>query len=462
MDDVKPVFWYQGLFLQPQHFQLSEQFLLGQMKAYQRYASPHLWGVSSLDLQDSALEHRRCELAGGEFLFPDGSFVNFPGNALIGARSFEDAWVQADRPFTIYVGLRNLSSYESNVTVVSDLDRLDTIRTRFVSLADPEETRDLYQDGPEGMVKNLHYVLRLVWDTEKDDMTDYMLVPIAQVSRQGEGIGYVSQFSPPVMNVTSSPSLLRTLKEIRDEITGRATQLRAYEPPPDQGDMRYDATMMRYRLATRTLARYIPRLFHYTDDGGAHPWMVYGSLRELIGEISTFTDRVNALGEDTDGEKLVPSYDHVEVGACFDAARALLTQMLNEITIGPQFLVQMPFDEVCYTAAIPPDFFKQRVEYYLAINTQSDFAESEHSLLTAAKLSSRQLVETLAERSLPGVAMIHTPVPPAELPRRPDAHYVRLDIHGEPWRDVERHRDLALLWEEAPEDVSVDLVIVRA
>ncbi len=462
MDGAKPVFWYQGLFLQPQHFQLSEQFLLSQLRAYQQQGQPHAWGVTALDLQDSALEHRRCELESGEFLFPDGSVVNFPGNAVIRPRSFEDAWVEADKPFTIYVGLRKLSPFEDNVTVVSDFDQLEQVRTRFVSLADPQEVRDLYRDGPQAQVKSMHYVLRVIWETEKDDMTDYLLIPIAEVSRQGEGIGYTPDYSPPVLNVLASPNLLRTVKEIRDEITGRAAQLSGYEPPPGQASSRFDATMMRYKLASRTLSRFIPRMFHYTDDGGAHPWQIYGTLREMLGEISTFTDRVNALGETPSGERLLPGYQHAAPGACFAAARALVTQLLNEITIGPQFLVEMPFDGTCYTAAVPPEFFSQKVDFYLVVNTQSNFSDYEHSLLTAAKLSSREMVETLAERSLPGVAMIHVPLPPAELPRRADAHYVRLDIHGEEWGVVERHRDLALLWEDAPPEVSVDLVIVRS
>ena len=47
------------------------------------------------------------------------------------------------------------------------------------------------------------------------------------------------------------------------------------------------------------------------------------------------------------------------------------------------------------------------------------------------------------------------------MPRRPDAHYVRLDTHDEQWPIVERHKDIALLWDEAPQDAKIELVIVR-
>ena len=448
--------------MQPQHLQLSEQFLLGQTRPYQQYMQPHFWGAGRLDLQTSALAHRSCELENGEFLFPDGSYVSLPGNAVVRPRSFEDAWVEADKPFTIYLGLKKLSSFEENVTVVTDLNSLEGIKTRFVSEADPKEVKDLYRDGPTAQLKSLHYVVRLVWETEREDLTDYMLIPIARVIRQGDGIVYDPEFSPPVLNITASNELLRVVKEVRDEITGRAIQLQGYEGPTGgQASTKFDATMMRYKLASRTLSRFIPRLFHFTDDGGAHPWVVYGTLRELVGEISTFTRTVNMLGEDADGERLLPGYDHNDLGRCYSAARALITQLLNEITIGPQFLVDMPFDGSCYSASVPPDFFKQKVDFYLAVSTQANFAEHEHSLLTAAKLSSRETVQVLAERSLPGVGMIHVPLPPAELPRRPNTYYVRVDIYSDAWDAVERHKDVALLWEEAPEDVKIELVVVR-
>ncbi len=71
------------------------------------------------------------------------------------------------------------------------------------------------------------------------------------------------------------------------------------------------------------------------------------------------------------------------------------------------------------------------------------------------------MVETLVERSLPGVGMIYLPAVPPGLPRRPNSYYLRLDIHDDQWSSVERQENVALLWDEAPEDVKIELVVVR-
>ena len=71
------------------------------------------------------------------------------------------------------------------------------------------------------------------------------------------------------------------------------------------------------------------------------------------------------------------------------------------------------------------------------------------------------MVEVLVERSLPGVGMIYLPAPPPGLPRRPNSYYLRLDIHDDQWGSVTRQQNVSLLWEEAPEDAKVELVVVR-
>ncbi len=460
MNSIKPIFWHQGLFLQPQHFQQTDLYHQSLLQPYQRYLKPHFWGVCDLMLQSSSLEHRLCEIETGEFLFQDGTWAQIGHNACIVSRSFEQAWVETDKPFTIYVGIRKLNSYEENVTVVESMENLSTVRTRYVSTMQPEEVRDYYQSAPSAQVKSLRLVLRIVWETETEAMEDHWLIPIAQVLHGEGGISYARNYIPPVINLSASPNLLRQIRELRDELAGRAIQLGSYSSSA-QGGGKFDATLLRYQLALRTLNRFIPRLFHYTEKGDIHPWELYGTLRELIGEMSTFAEGINMLAETVEGERLLPPYDHRDIGHCIEAACSLINRLLGEITIGPQYLVEMPFDGVCFSADVPADFFQQRVDFYLVITTQHDLQRAQHSLLNLAKLASREKVQVLADRSLPGVGLINVPVPPTELPRRPNTFYVRLDVHDEEWLSVERQRDIGLLWPEAPQDAKVELVIVR-
>ncbi|MFT5220423.1 MAG: type VI secretion system protein ImpJ [Planctomycetota bacterium] len=460
MQKSKPVFWHQGLFLQPQHFQLSDMYQDDKLFPYQHYMQPHFWGVCNIEMLPSSLNHRTCEIASGEFIFGDGSYVSVPGNAIVSPRSFEDEWVDPEKPFTIYLAMHKLSQFDDNVTVLSSIEKHAEANSRFVTTTTPDDVKDIYVEGSDAQVKFLHHALKIVFDNEVDDMGDYEMIPIAQVVRDGDSIIFNPRYLPPCVNIASLPELMRMVKEVRDEITGRAMQLSAYKSPV-HAKREFDANALRYKMALQSLSRFVPRLFHITESGQVHPWIVYGALRELIGEISTFTDRVSVLGETVDGERLVPAYDHTDLGNCFSSASSMVSQLLNEITIGPQFLVDMKFDEVAFSADVPSEFFTDHVDFFLIVNTVENFETAQQSLLTAAKLSSRDTVETLVERSLPGVGMIYLSAPPPGLPRRPNSYYLRLDIHDDQWTSIARQQNVALLWEEAPEDTRIELVVVR-
>lgn len=460
MDNSKPIFWHQGLFLQPQHFQLSERYQRSLLHPYQAYQQPHFWGVCQLALQDSSLAHKSCEIESGEFIFPDGTYVCMPGTAVVSPRSFSDEWVEPDKPFTIYLALHKFSQYDDNVKVVQDIADQTELNTRYVATSNPEDVKDLYQAGPDAQVKFMRHVLKIVFENEKDEMNDYELIPIAQVVRDGETIMYNKQFMPPAVSIAAVPQLTRVVKEIRDELTGRAMQLSTYKST-SQSSREFDPNLMRYKLALQSLSRFVPKLFHITEYGQIHPWDVYGVLREVVAEVSTFTDRVNVLGETSNGEKLLPAYDHSRLGDCFSDASVLITQLLNELTIGPQYLVEMKNDSVAYTADVPDEFLTEYVDFYLIINTVQPTDDWQQSLLTAAKLASRDTVETLVERSLPGVGLISLPVAPPGLPKRVNSYYLKIDIHGEQWDSVKRQENVALLWDDSPEDATVELVVVR-
>jgi type VI secretion system protein ImpJ len=412
-----------------------------------------------MEMLASSLSHRTCEIESGEFMFPDGTYVSVPGNAVVSPRSFEDEWVDPEKPFTIYLAIHKLSQFDDNTTVLANLDEHSEATTRYITTA-AEDVKDVYVESNDAQVKFLRHALKIVFDNEKDELNDYELIAIAQVIREGDAIIYNRQYLPPCVTIASVPELIRIVKEVRDEITGRAMQLSAYKSPA-HAKKDFDANMLRYKMALQSLSRFVPRLFHISESGNVHPWVVYGVMRELVGEISTFTDRVSVLGETADGERLVPAYEHNNLGNCFNQVSAMVTQLLNEITIGPQFLVEMKFDEVAFSADVPTEFFTEHVDFFLIVNTVEDFEESQKSLLTAAKLSSRDMVETLVERSLPGVGMIYLSTVPPGLPRRPNSYFMRLDIHDDQWSSVVRQENVALLWAEAPEDTSIELVVVR-
>jgi type VI secretion system protein ImpJ len=460
MDIHRPLFWHQGLFLQPQHFQLLELSFRSLLTPFSRYLSPHFWGVGEVEVQKAVLGTRSFNIQKGEFLFPDGTYVVLPGNAVLEGRSFQEAWIEGEKPFSVFVGLKQWNNGGENVTVLDTLDSLAGVTTRFVTTADPEEVMDLHSGGPQGKVRKLYYALKLFWETEIDQLGDHVLLPLTQLDRMGEEIRLSQNFIPPCISISSSEILAKLVREIRDQIAARSRQLEEYKSQRGIQTVEFGTRDMVYLLALRSLNRHIPALYHITEAGVVHPWVAYGNLRQLIGELSSFSERVSVLGESENRNRLLPPYDHGNLWACFSSAQALVTQLLDEITAGPEYVVQLINDGTYYAAELKPALFEGRNRYYLVLRTREEPKTVVQSLTSIAKISSREHVPILIARALPGIGLEHLPVPPQELPRRAHSLYFAIDSNTDLWMLLEKDHNIALYWDNAPEDLKVEMMVV--
>lgn len=455
----RPIFWHEGLFLQPQHLQLEHQFFRSLLSPFYKFATPYFWGIGKIQIAEAGLGNYLFDLSACELVFPDNTHVVYPGNALFESRSFEEAWVDGGKPFTIYLGLRKLDQANANVTIVDNPDNLTEISSRYTSGTDPEEMRSLYGDGPPAQVKRLHYVLKLFWETEMDQADDYVTLPVARVVRTGDTIGLSEQYVPPALALATSPALMRLVKDVRDQLAARGRQLEAYKRERGIHTAEFGARDMVYLLALRTLNRYAPLLFHITDTPQVHPWTVYGVLRQVIGELSAFSEQVSAMGEMGDGTHQVPMYDHRHLWECFSAAQSVIIRLLDEITAGPEYVIQLIYDGTYFAADLNPQMFEGRNRFYLVLNTEAEQASMLKSLSTTGKLSAKESLPILIARALPGISLTHLTAPPQELPRRSRSTYMQIDLHGDQWQNVTRFNNIALFWDTAPEDLKIELMV---
>ncbi len=460
MNIQKPLFWNQGILLQPQHFQLLDRTCQGLLSPYQKYQSPHFWGVGAMELSKSALGTRTFNLQDGEFLFPDGTFVSLSENGCTDVRAFDEAWVEGGKPFTVYLGLKKWRDSGENVTVLPTLETVSSVSTRFVTTTGHEEIRDLHAGGPDSQVKRLRFVLKIFWETELDQLGEYELIPLAQLERFGAEIRLSEDFIPPSLSCSASPSLHKLIREIRDQITARGYQLEEHKSKRGIQTAEFGSRDMVYFLALRSVNRYVPMLFHYTEAEQVHPWHVYGILRQLIGELTSFSERVSVLGELHGGKKALPEYDHRNLWSCFSAAQDMISHLLNEITAGPEYVIRLAYDGTYYAADLKPAIFEGRNRFFLAVKTEEDPKVVLQALEDIAKLSSREHLGILVSRSLPGIGLQYLQIPPQELPRRSNTVYFAINHHDEQWSAVAKNYGLALFWNGAPADMEIELMVV--
>lgn len=456
----RPLFWHQGLFLQPQHLQLNSRYGEALNQPFKTHLQPFFWGVGSWQVQSAALDNLSFHLTEGKFLFPDMAYTVIGENALVIPRSFEEAWEDGGEKFGVYLGLRKFNPNGTNVSVVGDLGNLAEVGTRWVTANTTEQIPDLHQDGPAADVQRLHYVLKVFWESEKDQLGDYELIPLAQLEKDQDSVRLSQRYIPPCLSIGADTVLLGIVKEIRDQIGARSRQLEAYKRDRGLHSAEFGARDMVYLLALRSMNRYAPLLAHMAAAQHGHPWNVFGLLRQLIGELSTFSADLSYSGEDREGNKRIPGYDHTDIGGCFNASLAVITELLDQITAGPEYMIQLLYDGTYFGAELPPAIFEGGNRYFLVMETQSDPQTVRPSLETTAKLGCRESLPILIARSLSGVGLTHLDDVPQELPRRANALYFQIDHHSDQWAQVQKVNNVALYWDSAPEDLKVELMAV--
>ena len=457
----RPLFWHQGLFLQPQHFQLSDLHAESLLEPFHAYLTPHFWGIGSLKIQETALDNFIFDIPKGSFLFQDRTFAVLAANALIQPRSFEHAWEDGRKKLKVYVGLKKWNNEKENVTILENSGDLSGITTRFIADPNPKEIRDQLHTGPDAEIEQMDYLLNIFWEDELPQLGDYLLIPVAVLERSGEEILLSPHFIPPALTLAASPSLTGIVKEIRDLISSRSRQLEASKQTKGVHTAEFGSRDMVYMLALRSLNRYGPLLAHLTAPGLVHPWTLYGYLTQVVGELSTFSEKISAQGETQDGTSEFPSYDHTRLWDCFSKALLLITRLLDAITSGPEYILPLIFDGTYFTTELNPQIFDGRNRFYLVMESLENEAFITMSMQTIAKLGTRESLPILIAQSLPGVRLEPLGEIPQELPRKGDAVYFQIDHHGDHWAQVQLKNNLTLYWDTAPADLTIELMIVR-
>ena len=455
----KPLFWHQGLFLQPQHFQMADMHQLHRLRALREFGQPHFWGVTRFTVREGALERKTVEVSDIEVLFDDGNLVTLPGNATLTPRSFDGAWEDGEKPFMVYLGLRKWNREGGNVSMV-DGDAAADVNTMFAVSPDPEEMPDYLGNGPTAQVKPMRYVLRLFWESELEDLGAYRLMPLARLILDGEQVRLDRDYVPPCLTVTGSSVLEGVFKDISDQVASRCRRLEEYKNPGGLGSDDLDFTSTVFLLALRTLNRYAPALKHLADAPYYHPWQAYGLLRQVVGELSSFSREVSSLGEGVGGEQLLPDYDHENLGDCFRAARSIITRILDSLTAGPEFMTQFVFDDPYFTAELPDRALGRGNDFWLMVRTaEPDAALPE--IQRVAKLSATSGMSSLLARAVHGIGLDYQESPPPGLPRTKGALCFRIDTGSPLWEEVLRSKSVSLYWDSAPSDMAAYIAALR-
>lgn len=452
MKGHRPIFWSQGLFLHPQHFQAADEATARQIDLLRLYGLPYFWGIRRLVFTGSAPDHA-ISVERLEAVFPSGAVVNVPLDASLAPLTLGNDWPAPDKPGTLYLGLALPKSGGANAAP----ENADEFAgKRFVYAEEPDAVPDMYGTSAPSPVQRLKFAPIFIRDTDLDRYADFECLPIAVLRRVGEHIEFDSRFLPPLLCLDASFPLTAMIREVRDTALSCAGRLAGYKTTvgAEAPDMRFVLNF----TALGILNRHIPALAHLLSASNTHPWHIYGALRVFAGELSAFFDDMDCLGRTSGDLNGVPDYNHDDPRACFEPLCQLLAKLMANLGIDESRVLHLLPEPPYFAADIPENFISPSCRYWLCARADAMTESMAEGFPRFAKLGAGDRLHLIIAKAVSGVPLTRIPSAPPGFLKRSDTAWYSVDTAHPLWQNLVDLGKISLFWEGAPEGAEVRLV----
>ncbi|PTA88985.1 type VI secretion system baseplate subunit TssK [Kosakonia sp. H7A] len=453
------VFWHQGMFIQPQHFQLETLSWRGQLKPFYEGGYPFFWGVGSLEFDLLYPGSFSIAVRQGNFLFQDSTYTEFPGNALIETRSYELNWFDKNKLMRVYVGLKRMKLTGSNVTMTDENTTGKLKDTRFITLRN-NEMPDLYSDGPAVPVMTLKYNIKIIFDHEITNFSDYLCIPVAILEITDGGVRFSENYIPPMFKFDASHQLQSKLRSFQKEMSGYLHQLSYNSLSESYSSLPVNFRDMGRLMMYQALSSSLPLIDHIMHAPGFHPWHIYSSLIQLAGMLRVYTGGETDPNGDQD---VIPPYDHLELDNCFTVVIKIIGQSLSQACADREVTIRMTATSSGYSAEFPQGVLKGDFGCILALSNPSVNGNGvlRESLMSGSRLAAPVDLDHLIHHAMPGLNIIPLSSPPHRIRSHPGTEYFEIQCDGKLWENVVMSGQIALLWSESSPVVSANIIIYR-
>jgi type VI secretion system protein ImpJ len=445
MKPLGKVVWGEGMFLTPHLFQQADRYYEHLLHFRLRALVPFGWGVTELEIDEEAVTNGEVTVRRCAGVLSDGLAFQFPEpDRGPSSRSIKAHFSPSTDRVAVYLAVPVVRE-GTNVRLDGESGGPPTrYQTEMLRVSD--ETAE----DNEGEIPFARKNFRLLFSGEALD--DTVSIKLAEVTRTDSGAFKLSDsFVPPSLTVRSSPRLLTMLREILELLGARSASLGSQR--------RHLADFAQSDMATfwllHTVNTWIPLLAHLAAAPEHHPEQVYVAFAQIVGQLSSF-----ALDSDP---RDVPVYDHDRLGEVFSELVRRIRILLD--TVIPIRYVVIPLvrtRELLHVGRVEDDRLLQTAQFYLGADAKMPAGRLVEELPAKAKISSPDHVGDLIGRAVPGVELLHEPVPPAAIPVRAGFKYFQLSRHGRAWEAINRAKALALYLPDEFPELKLELVAVKS
>ena len=212
--------WYEGMTLDPHHFQQWDRSHRYDLSSRARSILPFDWGFVSLDLDRETLTNGQVNLRGCRGITQDGLPFDCPANhSLPQPQGVKEHFPPSSDRIKVFLALPVEQANGRNYsTAGSEENRQARFVINTLSVSDENtggDDRDISVSQPN---------FRIVFGDEPLD--EFTLLQVCEVVRAADGTYSLSEkFVPPSLSISASDNLMRMLRGLLELLTAKSDSL---------------------------------------------------------------------------------------------------------------------------------------------------------------------------------------------------------------------------------------------
>lgn len=445
----KKVIWKEGLFLQPQHFQQSERFLLNSINTRLSSYISHNYGFTLYKLNTDAVANGNFTVTQAQGIMPDGTAFDMPKHESVPpARPFEEHFTHEQQSLDVYFALPMAEENRANVGDTADSRNPVRYVNRVVSVSDEAFGRQ-QKDIEVG-----DFNFKILFEDESRD--NFTSMPIARLIRSSSGqIEIDETYIPPLLYIGTSQVLMDKLRSMLELLLAKNTALSQGRKQVDGGFAEFGGTKQTAFYLLQTINTYTPLLNHHHFIPNVHPYDLFALLIQFAGALCTFSADVTIRN--------LPKYEHSNLTAVFSTFDTVIRKILGaDISAG---CVTVPIEEVGpanYLCKVTDTLLFKAGKFYFGVSADISNKELVVGTLSRIKMCSSDKLELLIPSAMPGLPLIHVAKPPKELSTKPGFIYFKLEQQGDFWDGIRNSGTIAFYFPHQYKDVKMEMLVIRS
>lgn len=451
IEDRRRVVWFEGMTLDPHHFQQADRFLLGTLNARVRAAQHFDWGLTKLTIDQERLANGELVVSRASGVMPDGYVFDVPEtDPAPQPRNVADYFPPTQPRLDVYLALPAERQSGANFRLQdADAQRETRFLSETISVADENTGIDERQIE----VGRSQFQVRF----GQEPLQEYTTLHIASVKRDASGAFLLDEtFVPPTLSIGASSRLMNIARRLLEVLVTKSSELVGRQ----QGILRQrelspaDLAVLGLMSAVNS---HIPLLNHAHTTLG-HPEMLYQAMLSLAGSLTTYLTSVPAQPRD------FPMYDHATPTGSFNRLDGLLMEMLGGAKPQANY-VEIPLTEIrtnLYQGTLGDEMIASATLFLIARSADVSEDQLVTKLPQMLRIASPEVIDAVLKSYIRGLTVEHTHRLPAGMPVDQQANYFQLQKRGPFWEAIQSSKSLAIFLPEEFSSIRLQLVAVQS